>query len=241
MTISCYFLTGFIILSLVFSSVAPISKTEFRLCCQVGTKSENCTSYSEHRDLIGVACCGSHVYNTSSQLCCDENVHNRDRGGVMAHSCCDTQPLRLDQTCCGGVIHNIIGGDCCGKDVYFQKDTTFLCCDRTLSVKSTPDDICCGNATYDGGVQQICCGNSVFDSTEFNSCCQLNNGTSSRPYHSSTHVCCDGPLEKASTVRACCYLRRENGKFIDTQYDKTKQCCKYPYDKIYSMGKNKNC
>lgn len=27
MTISCYFLTGFIILSLVFSSVAPISKT----------------------------------------------------------------------------------------------------------------------------------------------------------------------------------------------------------------------
>ncbi|UMM12777.1 hypothetical protein L5515_001384 [Caenorhabditis briggsae] len=190
--------------------------------------------------MIGVVCCGSHVYNTSRQLCCEENVHNRDGGGVMAHSCCGTKPLRLDQTCCGGVIHSIIGGDCCGTDVYFQKDATALCCDQTLSLKTTPDDVCCGNSTFDGGISQMCCGSSVFNSTELNSCCTLNNGTA-RPYHSSSHVCCDGPLEKSSNVRACCYLRNEDGKFRDTQYDKTKQCCKYPYDKIYSMGRNKTC
>uniref|UniRef100_A0A8R1HYV1 Uncharacterized protein n=1 Tax=Caenorhabditis japonica TaxID=281687 RepID=A0A8R1HYV1_CAEJA len=58
----------------------PMIISEFRACCQVGQKSENCTTFANVRELIGVACCGSHVYNTSSQLCCDSNVHNRDRG-----------------------------------------------------------------------------------------------------------------------------------------------------------------
>ncbi|CAI5438795.1 unnamed protein product [Caenorhabditis angaria] len=211
---------------------------EYRICCDSGKKTEKCTKFQNLTEMLGFSCCANQIYTTRENICCEGKVYERDRGGgVMAHSCCSSQPLRLDQTCCSGKIHNIISGDCCGEQVYFRRDPSLICCNSTLSNKTTPNDICCGITSYNPlSNSNHCCGDKV---SKLDSCCITNSGEF-KDYDSNTHVCCDGPMLKQSTKLACCYLKKDE-KFINTQYDKSKQCCKYPYDKLYLISKNGTC
>ncbi|CAB3407341.1 unnamed protein product [Caenorhabditis bovis] len=220
--------TTTIIIIIIQYILLVVDAIEFRACCD-----ENCETFADPNEMRGIACCSKSIYNTTLNICCDGVIHTRDRGGVMAHSCCGSNPLRLDQTCCQGKIHNIISGMCCGSQVYLPSDATKLCCRSNLVSKSTPDDVCCGIEAFNPH-SEMCCGDRVHAGADNIECCAMANGTMVA-YNSDSHVCCDGPLPKINTTKACCYLRRD-GVFMNTQYDKRRDCCKYPYDKLYPFS-----
>ncbi|CAD6194744.1 unnamed protein product [Caenorhabditis auriculariae] len=230
---------SFVLLISFFDSLVLANRLEIRACCTNSTEKptptsiQNCVGFERAEDLFGIACCDTTPFNSFSNLCCSGVVRQRNKGGSYAELCCGREVLRYDQTCCEGVVHNMINGDCCGKSVYSKLDSTHRCCNQTLTRMSTANDVCCGATVYDGGHRQICCGEQVFERSQFDSCCTLNDD-SQVPYKAETHFCCNGAVSRSSST-SCCYLRINN-VLVTQQYDRTKLCCRYPYDRLYPIG-----
>ncbi|CAJ0560431.1 unnamed protein product, partial [Mesorhabditis spiculigera] len=221
------------LLAIVAAFLLPLicaQNLQIQACCGVPNL---CQNFSRAEDLFGVACCGNQPYNAFTRICCSGAVRDRKTAdGRYAELCCGTETLAYDQTCCAGVVHNVAGGDCCGSAVYSKSDPSLKCCNETLVRATSGTDICCGATTFDGGRTQMCCGQQVFQLSDFDSCCESPGGTFQQ-FNSATQFCCGVPQQKNGNM-ACCYLR-QSGSLIETAYDKTRQCCKYPFDIIQPM------
>uniref|UniRef100_A0A0N5AAA2 Galaxin-like n=1 Tax=Syphacia muris TaxID=451379 RepID=A0A0N5AAA2_9BILA len=199
------------------------------VCC--GDQSV-CQNYTKADDLIGVVCCGNIPMNHYDQLCCKNVINERVQNFLVMNDCCGDQAISEDQTCCQETIHNIPNADCCGQEAYLRSGGKKICCKGHLLAKTSPNDVCCGDQVYDGGIMQLCCGDRVYPKSLYDSCCRASDVH--MPYASATHYCCDSPVAK-NGGRGCCYLRPNGSSIVAASYDTSKQCCTFPYLEIKPM------
>ncbi|CAJ0923191.1 unnamed protein product, partial [Mesorhabditis belari] len=224
------------VIAAFFLPLVYAQNLQIQACCGGQAQLAECQNFTRAQDLLGVACCGLQPYNAFTKICCNGAVRYRQTpDGRYAELCCGTSTLAYDQTCCDGVVHNVASGDCCGAVVYSKSDPNLKCCNETLVRSNSPNDICCGSTTFDGGRTQMCCGESVFQLSDFDSCCESPDGDFSQ-YNSATQFCCGTPQQRNGNI-ACCYLR-QNGQLIQASYDKTTQCCQFPFQLISPMVNN---
>lgn len=151
------------------SDASKTYDTSTHTCCD-GIVLENPANASDQF----YGCCSGKLFDYSTQLCCDDQVHKRDDGD----ECCGDKIYNSkSQLCCEKWAPVGDGGRwqpeyseildrkgnhtfCCGKAVYDQNQE--VCCNDEIRPK--PDDIepgnagCCDKDIYDFS-SQICCQN----------------------------------------------------------------------------------
>ncbi|XP_014663366.1 PREDICTED: galaxin-2-like [Priapulus caudatus] len=150
---------------------------------------------------FGDSCCGDVAYDTTTHICCHDNLQERLTDGVTA--CCDNRVIDTTANlCCDGQVHEATPGlECCGADAYDPANQE--CVDDEL-VKVCTGESCeigadiadeeyfspypyCGFTHYDPDAGEVCCQGVI---TSGALCC----GT--RGYSPKLLMCCDGVLHE---------------------------------------------
>nr|XP_054758029.1 uncharacterized protein LOC129264197 [Lytechinus pictus] len=152
-----------------FGRVHPIGNGK---CCTGARQSVNpyqpgeqscCNSrISSLPEIPGIKdCCNDEAYLTSSKMCCNGNLFDREK----------------NMECCGS-----------GKPLprYTYNTNTHLCCNGSILPKLLPNDQCCGSQRFDP-TYQTCCLNQV--KTGVGKCCRLSM-EEALVYDEQTQTCC---------------------------------------------------
>ncbi|XP_067681446.1 uncharacterized protein [Haliotis asinina] len=170
--------------------------------------------------------CGTQIINLRTHKCCHDKVHdvphlnplNIGELNPNVQCCGQTVYNATKQQCCPGtsLVGTVVDRDqrqaCCGQG--FVDTGRQLCCMGQAVAKTSPQDKCCGNQTYNPSTHS-CCGNTPFN-TVTHYCCS---GSPSQPLKKG-QVCCGGfPV---ASHQLCCFGTTP----VNKQSTQDDSCCR---------------
>ncbi|XP_061173368.1 galaxin-like [Saccostrea echinata] len=177
--------------------------------------------------------CGSALYNTEVEMCCDGTVHNKSRDVLCCkdnlynsttHICCNQilrPKSRLNEriSCCGSDPYDPEKSLCCNGIKHEKSSKLYGCCDTKPYRLS--HDMCCISKVHGQAKKMQCCGTETFD-RERQYCyndheiLDLYEGKcGNTKYSTLEHVCCDRNLISNKKGRRCCGSSLFNPKVND--------------------------
>ncbi|XP_062595466.1 uncharacterized protein LOC134256820 isoform X1 [Saccostrea cucullata] len=170
------------------------------------TEQETCCNRTVHTKSPNVLCCKDVLYNTSTHVCCEAILRPKSRLNERI-SCCGTDPYDPDRSlCCNGIK-------------YEKSSKLYGCCDTKPYRFS--HDMCCISKVYGQSKKMQCCGTETFDREKQycyndNEILGLNEGKcGERRYSTLKHMCCDQTLIANRKGYRCCGSSLFNPKVND--------------------------